>query len=1519
MKEAAVYIRKFILFALQSAQGFACRQPFVAGFIFSSILLHTFYPNLFAFLVTSSPVLLCTALLLGTLLWYGEPYIPEIEEEEAEDELNLEVSSLKVERSLDDLLLKKDKNYTLEGIAGSTDSRNERLSDFLAEEQDKFGEDFILEREFEENVGDLMKELPECQSGTREVADGVSKGVESFTMAINEPELDEWLESSLGSPCHPINIHVAASDSESDRAESSSPDASMADILPMLNELQPRLDSKAPKFADNSDAEICKHHESDEDSTEQEDERKSEESGASNKVVTWTADDQKNVMDLGSSDQERNRRLESLIARRRARKNQIIIFERDLIDFQSNDMTVDELHRFHPQIRHIFAPRRNPFDIHHDSDESEGYPPIPGSAPSVLLHGKNPFDCSYDTENGDNQGLAEDISGQPESGLPSRSGLPFRRYESFASRSSRLKPCFVGETRDLKHNDVAGFEPDEETHQSADDSDNFKKEIEGTLVVEEKHEVVVEEKGEEWTLFTSSEDNEKKTLDVIFPGEIEIRGKITTFIEGKSQASVPIYDFSTSGSGNFFADIYMPDDTLFSSGRGVPNSTSPVESHVQEGIMGAVSHERAFGQGMTSELMEFEVVHGSKLPDSTSSNGEQVTFTSNINLLDEDMFQSKRVSEAGGEDFMENRSPAYEDLDHSSGFTSRKAESNFAFYNVFPPSNVEEQHQSLEKLTSFGILLEESQISNLELGPILEENLEDFMVEEEQVDFLKATVTPSTGPRILDDPNICKFSVGEKAVSLHNQSKEAAGDDGNEEEVALFPEKSKPSKNSNIFDSIEYLNLYKMKPDYEFKSNEGMNDAQAIDINEFQINQDAILMNLNDFYDVPGDENADVREIQWFEEQFLSELDAVGDFHMESQSPRQLDCSSKDSELVLNQKNPKDSGFWSSARSHGDDLELTVYKPKLSVLQSCSLEEFDSTFVENSPGEFAEISVSEAITCNFEPEKPHGELSRSEMSGQGIEAVTLDATLLTPNETSVGAKTIEDACSAFNHASETIHSKSLVNPESSNSPEDFKQMNSSSSDTENSSVLSVLEAKSSEDMRLAFQLATKGEPYEDMDSTFEQFDNEKMLTGSNAELETDLTGPINSENDAKPVAFERMTVDVTSDFEQARTTSLESRSVNEVVDVCCLERQIDPEPSVLDAKSAEDTRVIPSLEQEADAAEKISISAEYEPGMFAPESFEDTHLEFREAAADDFCQTNTILFDPERKQGQEVLVEKSPDSGNDSDTHVTEAKSLEDFNLPFKQSTEDYDTVKECHFASVAEEKYTVNIHTTFSAGVYEGSPSFSAETRPCDEVENDSGILIMESKTLHDINSNCELATNVRSFDTESVPNSLVTEEDYARLADSSLKQVSEEGNAKPILSIDPPVLQVNKDKFMEENSLGKNDSELLVIKENSVKDMDSTFKQATGEPLGGSVSLQDDSKTETHSELAKMNVEVFDEMVIGQKNSNEEQMNTIIDEKEIVSEDPSSSPPTWLNTKKFEKENENKSDSSSSSSDSE
>ncbi|KAJ0094753.1 hypothetical protein Patl1_15869 [Pistacia atlantica] len=156
--------------------------------------------------------------------------------------------------------------------------------------------------------------------------------------------------------------------------KSSSPDASMADILPMLDEFHPLLDLEAPLAVhisnDESDAGSRMSHKSDiesveskerdndgegegegEDDNDDEEEEEEEEEAAkeenedeSKSAIKWTEVDQKNLMDLGTSDLERNQRLENLIARRRARKNLRLMTLKNLIDLERADKLEDKTH-----------------------------------------------------------------------------------------------------------------------------------------------------------------------------------------------------------------------------------------------------------------------------------------------------------------------------------------------------------------------------------------------------------------------------------------------------------------------------------------------------------------------------------------------------------------------------------------------------------------------------------------------------------------------------------------------------------------------------------------------------------------------------------------------------------------------------------------------------------------------------------------------------------------------------------------------------------------------------------------------------------------------------------------------------------------------------------------------------------------------------------------------------------------------------------------------------------------------
>ncbi|XP_022998538.1 uncharacterized protein LOC111493143 isoform X2 [Cucurbita maxima] len=121
-------------------------------------------------------------------------------------------------------------------------------------------------------------------------------------------------------------------------------------------------------------------------SEDPEDEDEEEAQEDRNKAVEWTEDDQKNLMDLGLSEIERNRRLESLIAKRRARK----LYKRKNEEIV---LTVDILPPCH--IPKIVTTRNDPLDSTDGGREIEGIP-LPGSAPSVLLPMRNPFDLPYD-------------------------------------------------------------------------------------------------------------------------------------------------------------------------------------------------------------------------------------------------------------------------------------------------------------------------------------------------------------------------------------------------------------------------------------------------------------------------------------------------------------------------------------------------------------------------------------------------------------------------------------------------------------------------------------------------------------------------------------------------------------------------------------------------------------------------------------------------------------------------------------------------------------------------------------------------------------------------------------------------------------------------------------------------------------------------------------------------------------------------------------------------------------------
>lgn len=487
-----------------------CNHPFLLGFVGFLYFLHRYCPLLFSPLVTASPVLVCTFVLLGTILSFGEPNIPEIEKEPETTVHEATLFRTEVSRDANATVVERgDKSFTVESFVskekdvledGNDDADrveenqlseveddvrpfdyrplvDETLDEIKRDTQVRFEEKaFILE--LEKRGEKLEEKLIENDGMHGSGAEQSRENGGSLDEMIDDSKEDQ-LDISPVSPWRPMR-HDEDEDDDADRddsldsgsdgAESSSPDASMTDIIPMLDELHPLLHSEAPSrgIADGegsdaasegphrsssdegmeSDVDSESHgeegdneNEEEEEDEEEEEEKKEDKDDESKSAIKWTEADQRNVMDLGSLELERNQRLENLIARRRARHNMRLMAERNLIDFDSADIPFN--------MPPISTARQNPFDVPYDSYDDMGLPPIPGSAPSIMFARRNPFDLPYEPNEekpdlkGD--GFQEEFSSQhPKDPV-------FRRHESFSvgpsmlggPRHDRLRPFFV--------------------------------------------------------------------------------------------------------------------------------------------------------------------------------------------------------------------------------------------------------------------------------------------------------------------------------------------------------------------------------------------------------------------------------------------------------------------------------------------------------------------------------------------------------------------------------------------------------------------------------------------------------------------------------------------------------------------------------------------------------------------------------------------------------------------------------------------------------------------------------------------------------------------------------------------------------------------------------------------------------------------------------------------------------------------------------------------------------------------
>jgi hypothetical protein len=482
-----------------------------------ALLLYLLYrssPRFFAFILSSSPVIICTAILLGTLLSSGIKDLPEMDEGEkapcdnsapkfGSHSRNGHIEAYKrfsVPAAKENIIReasfgRRDSNKHSDldesvplltgGCQGDdrVDAAGGRLgklytsvlsTETTQQEVGMVHKDAFSGKDKEDQydgkdtsireVDGLMTEtnhqgrmFTESQSGEvgdvseHKAADGDGevgkrrwgrafsvrrrKKLAGIQIEAINPDVDNQSDYSLLSPFTRTGF-------DSDNAETHSLDVSVTSTAPVpdATETGPLLgaDFSSSGPAKNDDSEnhsIIRSLDSgtESDSIDVSDNSKAEEDGEEKRKdagnepgFIWTADDEKN---LGYSEIERNRRLETLMSRRKSRKR--MTFELDGNGVPS----------FRPQALAISERRLDPF-----GDDAE----VPGSAPSILHPRKNPFDfLSEQSNDSDVVPATHNLNPRELSPAPHQDAF-FKRHESFSFGRPQQQRQYVSRFKPLE-------------------------------------------------------------------------------------------------------------------------------------------------------------------------------------------------------------------------------------------------------------------------------------------------------------------------------------------------------------------------------------------------------------------------------------------------------------------------------------------------------------------------------------------------------------------------------------------------------------------------------------------------------------------------------------------------------------------------------------------------------------------------------------------------------------------------------------------------------------------------------------------------------------------------------------------------------------------------------------------------------------------------------------------------------------------------------------------------------------
>lgn len=232
-------------------------------------------------------------------------------------------------------------------------------------------------KKVEHHNGKKLKQEEKSELGGRKL--------EKFALVSKSSEYGSSDRSRRGSIGYNDEDFSRGWDSGSDIGESSSP--------PMLDEYHPLLDAEVRQrtrmWNVGTEYGSDKSFESGEIVNERDDYNDADAIGANEdddeeegNVMKWTEDDQMNFMNLGTSEMERHKRLENLIARQKALKNMRMLAERNMVNVSPNLPFNTTL---------VSTARKNPFDHPYEMNDN-----ILGSAPSVMIPRRNPFDFPFD-------------------------------------------------------------------------------------------------------------------------------------------------------------------------------------------------------------------------------------------------------------------------------------------------------------------------------------------------------------------------------------------------------------------------------------------------------------------------------------------------------------------------------------------------------------------------------------------------------------------------------------------------------------------------------------------------------------------------------------------------------------------------------------------------------------------------------------------------------------------------------------------------------------------------------------------------------------------------------------------------------------------------------------------------------------------------------------------------------------------------------------------------------------------